>query len=84
MDWTYFTEFDFEVIWKFFPALFAKRLRVLNDANNFVKPVGLAYAVRPEKLHMLHFLNTFIQDFVRNGDHITLRDKWFDILAKRN
>ena len=29
-------------------------------------------------------LNTFIQDFVRNGDHITLRDKWFDILAKRN
>ena len=46
--------------------------------------VGLAYAVRPENLHMLHFLNTFIQDFVRNGDHITLRDKWFDILAKRN
>ena len=62
---------------------FAKRLRVLNDENNLVKPVGLAYAVRPENLHMLHFLNTFIQDFVRNGDHITLRDKWFDILAKR-
>ena len=83
MDWIYFTEFDFEVIWKFFPAPFAKRLRVLNDENNLVKPVGLAYAVRPETLHMLHFLNTFIQDFVRNGDHITLRDKWFDILAKR-
>jgi hypothetical protein len=33
---------------------------------------------------MLQFLNTFIKDFVRNGDHITLRDKWFEILAQRN
>lgn len=33
---------------------------------------------------MLKFLNTFIQDFVRNGEHITLRDHWFDLLAERD
>ena len=65
------------------PGLSAK-LRTLNDEDNLVKPVGLAYAVRPEDTHMLQFLNTFIKDFVRNGDHITLRDKWFEILAQRN
>ena len=64
------------------PAL-GDKLRVLNDESNLVKPVGLAYAVRPENTHMLQFLNTFIKDFVRNGEHITLRDKWFEILAKR-
>ena len=32
---------------------------------------------------MLNFLNTFIRDFVRNGESVTLRDKWFDILAQR-
>ena len=60
------------------------RLRVLNDEDNLLKPVGLAYAVRPEDTHMLQFLNTFIQDFVRNGEHITLRDHWFDLLAERD
>jgi polar amino acid transport system substrate-binding protein len=65
------------------PAL-GERLRVLNDEDNLVKPVGLSYAVRPEDLHMLHFLNTFIRDIVRNGEHITLRDKWFDELATRD
>ena len=65
------------------PAL-GDKLRVLNDESNLVKPVGLAYAVRPEDGHMLQFLNTFIKDFVRNGEHITLRDKWFEILAKRD
>lgn len=60
-----------------------KKLRVLNDENNLVKPVGLAYALRPDELHMLQFLNTFIADIVRNGEHITLRDKWFEELAKR-
>ena len=64
------------------PAL-EKRLRRLNDEANLVKPVGLAYAVRPEDMHMLEFLNTFIKDFVRNGEHITLRDAWFEKLAKR-
>ena len=59
------------------------RLRMLNDEDNLLKPVGLAYAVRPENMHMLMFLNTFIQDFVRNGEHITLRDHWFDLLATR-
>lgn len=59
------------------------KLRVLNDEDNLVKPVGLAYAVRPDDLHMLHFLNTFIADVVRNGENVTLRDKWFDELAKR-
>ena len=44
--------------------------------------MGLAYAVRPDDLHMLNFLNTFIRDFVRNGEHVTLRDKWFDALAQ--
>lgn len=61
----------------------AKRLRVLNTEDALVKPVGLAYAVRPDDMHMLQFLNTFIRDFVRNNEHITLRDKWFDELAKR-
>ena len=65
------------------PAL-GDKLRMLNDEDNLVKPVGLAYAVRPEDGHMLQFLNTFIKDFVRNGEHITLRDKWFEILAKRD
>lgn len=60
-----------------------RRLRVLNGEDALVKPVGLAYAVRPEDTHMLEFLNTFIRDFVRNGEHVTLRDKWFDVLAKR-
>ena len=60
------------------------RLRVLNDEDNLLKPVGLAYAVRPEDTYMLQFLNTFIQDFVRNGEHITLRDHWFDLLAERD
>ena len=59
------------------------RLRVLNPEDQLVKPVGLAYGVRPDDMHLLHFLNTFIQDVVRNGEHITLRDKWFDELAKR-
>lgn len=59
-----------------------KRLRLLNGEDQLVKPVGLAYAVRPEDDHMLNFLNTFIRDFVRNGEHVTLRDKWFDSLAQ--
>lgn len=65
------------------PAL-GERLRVLNTEDSLVKPVGLAYAVRPDDMHMLQFLNTFIKDFVRNGEHITLRDKWFEILGKRD
>jgi polar amino acid transport system substrate-binding protein len=59
------------------------RLRVLNTEEELVKPVGLAYGVRPDDLHLLNFLNTFIRDVVRNNEHITLRDKWFDELAKR-
>lgn len=59
------------------------KLRVLNGEDALLKPVGLAYAVRPDDMHMLEFLNTFIRDFVRNGENITLRDKWFDELAKR-
>ena len=60
-----------------------QRLRVLNTEDQLLKPVGLAYAVRPEDTHMLEFLNTFIRDLVRNNQHVTLRDKWFDELAKR-
>ena len=58
---------------------FASALRVLNDEHSLLKPVGLAYAVRPEPddAHMLQFLNTFIADFVRNGDSTKLRDEWF-------
>jgi len=59
------------------------RLRVLNSEDDLLKPVGLSYAVRPDELHMLEFLNTFIRDFVRNGENVTLRDKWFDELARR-
>ena len=55
-----------------------------NDEDNLLKPVGLAYAVRPEDTHMVQFLNTFIQDFVRNGEHITMRAHWFDLLAERD
>lgn len=59
------------------------RLRVLNTEENLLKPVGLSYALRPEDMHMLEFLNTFIADIVRNKENVTLRDKWFDELAKR-
>jgi polar amino acid transport system substrate-binding protein len=59
-----------------------RRLKVLNGEDRLVKPVGLAYGVRPDDLHMLNFLNTFIRDFVRNGENVTLRDKWFDSLAQ--
>lgn len=58
-----------------------QRLRVLNGEDALVKPVGLAYAVRPGDDHMLNFLNTFIRDFIRNGDDVKLRDAWFDKLA---
>jgi polar amino acid transport system substrate-binding protein len=59
------------------------KIRILNDEANLLKPVGLAYAVRPEDAHLLQFLNTFIRDFVRNGENVTLRDQWFEELAKR-
>ena len=59
------------------------KIRILNDETKLLKPVGLAYAVRPGDAHLLQFLNTFIRDFVRNGENITLRDKWFEELAKR-
>lgn len=59
------------------------RLRLLNGEDALVKPVGLAYAVRPGDAHMLAFLNTFIDDVVRNGENVSLRDRWFDQLAKR-
>ena len=64
------------------PAL-ERRLRLLNAEDKLLKPVGLAYAVRPEDAHMLNFLNTFIRDFVRNGDDVRLREKWFDAMAQR-
>jgi len=64
------------------PAL-ERRLRVLNTEDRLLKPVGLAYAVRPEDTHMLNFLNTFIRDIVRNGEDGPLRDKWFDAMAQR-
>ena len=59
------------------------RLRVLNSEDQLLKPVGLSYAVRPDDTHMLEFLNTFIADVIRNKENVTLRDKWFDELAKR-
>lgn len=62
---------------------FDSKLRVLNTEETLLKPVGLTYAVRPDELHMLEFLNTFIRDLVRNKENTTLRDKWFDELAKR-
>ncbi|MDR6755138.1 polar amino acid transport system substrate-binding protein [Mycoplana sp. BE70] len=65
------------------PAL-ASRLTVLNGEDTLVKPVGLAYAIRPGEQHFLNFLNTFIRDVVRNGENVKLRDKWFEELAKRS
>ena len=56
---------------------------MLNGEDDLLKPVGLAYAVRTEDMHMLQFLNTFIRDIVRNGETVTLRDQWFDELARR-
>ncbi|MBN9272284.1 MAG: transporter substrate-binding domain-containing protein, partial [Mesorhizobium sp.] len=64
------------------PAL-AKRINVLNGEDALVKPVGLAYAIRPGDQHFLNFLNTFIRDVVRTGENVKLRDKWFEELAKR-
>ena len=57
-------------------------LRIINPGHP-IKPVALSYAVRPEDMHMLEFLNTFIRDFVRNGESETLRDSWFEKLAHR-
>ncbi|MBX3598908.1 MAG: transporter substrate-binding domain-containing protein [Rhizobiaceae bacterium] len=62
------------------PAL-TERITILNSEDNLVKPVGLAYAVRPGDSHMLNFLNTFIRDVVRNGENVKLRDEWFAKLA---
>ena len=59
------------------------RLRVLNTEDELLKPVGLSYAVRPEDMHMLEFLNTFIRDIVRTGVNVELRDEWFEKLAQR-
>lgn len=64
------------------PAL-GDRLRVLNGEDALVKPVGLAYAVRPAESHLLNFLNTFIKDAVRSGEVQKLQVKWFDTIAKR-
>jgi polar amino acid transport system substrate-binding protein len=64
------------------PAM-GERLRLLNDEDNLVKPVGLAWAVRPNQQHFLNFLNTFIDDVVRNEEHISLRDKWFEAIAEQ-
>lgn len=61
----------------------AARLTVLNKEDALVKPVGLAYAIRPGDQHFLNFLNTFIADVVRSGENVKLRDKWFDQLAKQ-
>jgi polar amino acid transport system substrate-binding protein len=61
----------------------ASQTRVLNDADHLIKPVGLAYAVRPEDAHLLNFLNVFIQDRINNGDFKALRQKWFDEYAKK-
>ncbi|CAN7359067.1 transporter substrate-binding domain-containing protein [Rhizobium sp. LjRoot30] len=64
------------------PAL-TERLTILNKEDALVKPVGLAYAVRPGDPHLLNFLNTFIRNAVRSGDNVKLRDKWFAELAKQ-
>ena len=61
----------------------ANQTRVLNDADHLIKPVGLAYAVRPEDSHFLNFLNVFIQDRVNNGDYKALRAKWLDQYANK-
>jgi polar amino acid transport system substrate-binding protein len=59
----------------------AKKVRLLNDEDHLLKPVGLAWAVMPNQTHMLNFLNVFIQDMINNGENVKLRDKWFDELA---
>ncbi|MGC4026316.1 MAG: transporter substrate-binding domain-containing protein [Mesorhizobium sp.] len=59
----------------------AGKVRLLNDEDHLLKPVGLAWAVMPQETHMLNFLNVFIQDLINNGEHIKLRDTWFDKLA---
>jgi ABC-type amino acid transport substrate-binding protein len=64
------------------PAM-GQRLRLLNGEDELVKPVGLAWAVRPTEQHFLNFLNTFIDDVVRNEEHITLRDHWFEVIASQ-
>jgi polar amino acid transport system substrate-binding protein len=61
----------------------ASQTRVLNDADHLIKPVGLAYAVRPEDSHLLNFLDVFIQDRVNNGDYKALRAKWLDQYANK-
>ncbi|MGE3875867.1 MAG: substrate-binding periplasmic protein [Parvibaculaceae bacterium] len=61
---------------------FAGKVRLLNDEDHLLKPVGLAWAVMPDQTHMLNFLNTFIQDIINNGENVRLRDVWFDKLAK--
>lgn len=57
-------------------------LRLVNGEDALLKPVGLSYAVRPEDVHMLHFLDTFIRDLVGSGEARALRDRWFEKLAR--
>lgn len=65
------------------PAM-GERLRTLNGEDALLKPVGLSYALRPDDIHMLNFLNTFIADAIRNGEVVRLRDAWFEKVAKRD
>ena len=60
----------------------ASKVKLLNDEDNLLKPVGLSYAVRPTDLHMLNFLNVYIQDRINNGTYKALREKWFSQLGK--
>ena len=60
----------------------ASKVKLLNDEDNLLKPVGLSYAVRPTDLHMLNFLNVYIQDRINNGTYKALRDKWFTKLGE--
>lgn len=56
--------------------------RLINDMNSLMRPIGMSFAVNPKEMHLLNFLNVFIQERTMNGEIVKLRDSWYDRFGK--
>jgi ABC-type amino acid transport substrate-binding protein len=59
------------------------QLKLLNGEDELLKPVSLAYAVRPGSEELLEFLNAFIAERVESGAIEEGRNAWFDRIAQQ-
>jgi ABC-type amino acid transport substrate-binding protein len=59
------------------------QLKLLNSEDELLKPVSLAYAVRPGSEELLEFLNGFIAERVESGAIEEGRNAWFDRIAQQ-